>query len=1363
MSPSRGTLSGRLLPVGTALAASVLSSAGLRAQESAPYRDASRPVQERVADLLDRMTLREKFWQLYMSPGSLDDPSHDYSAGAFGLQVSMPPEPPPDSSAGALAAADAARINSIQRHFVEKTRLGIPIIPFDEALHGLVRRGATVFPQAIGLAATWDTALVRRVAGAIADETRSRGVRQVLSPVLNLADDVRWGRTEETYGEDPHLVSEMGRVFVEAFESRGVIATPKHFVANVGAGGRDSWPIHLGRRFLEEVHFPPFRVAVREAGARSVMTAYNSVDGLPATQNPWLLDGVLKGEWGFGGFVISDAAATGGATVLHMTEPSTPVAAKHAWEAGLDVVFQVTYPQHEPYLRAVEDGLVSEAVIDAAVTRVLTAKFELGLFEDPLVDPAGAARTANAPEHRALAREAARASLVLLENRGRGLPLSPAVSSIAVIGVDAIEARQGGYSAVPVAPVTILDGIRERVGPGTDVRFAPGPGRTDERTVTVPGAWLRPGPGADEGPGLAGRYWDNIELSGDPALERTDEAIDFLWTLDSPGPGIPSDSYSARWTGRLRAPPTGVTRLGVAGSDGYRLWLDGDLILDGWRKRSAGTRLAEVDLAPGSEHDLRLEFFESVGNARLKLVWDAGAGGDADERIREAVAAARGADVAIVVAGLEEGEFRDRAFLSLPGRQAELIRAVASTGTPVVVVIVGGSAVTMTDWIDEVDSVLMAWYPGEQGGAAVADVLFGDADPGGRLPITFPLSEGQLPLVYNHRPTGRGDDYADLTGRPAFPFGYGLSYAEFAYSDLAIEPDAVAPDGVIRVRARVRNTGDRAGEEVVQLYVRDLLASVARPVMALKGSRKVRLEPGASTTVEFALPAGSLAMLDADMRWLVEPGSFRVLVGRSSRDIRLHGSVEVVDAGEREGEDPVYVEEKDPLVRKKLEAWQDLKLGLLLHWGPYSQWGIVESWSLCSEDVPWCERSIEDYDEYRRAYEALQTTFDPAGFDPERWARAARDAGMKYVVFTTKHHDGFSMFDTRLTDYRITAPATPFGSDPRADVTREILDAFRAEGFMTGVYFSKPDWHSPDYWWPRFATPDRNPNYEIAKHPERWRRFVEFTHGQIDELMSRYGPVDILWLDGGWVRVMTPEEIREAMGLPDNSQLRIQSQDIDMGRLVASARRRQPGLIVVDRAVDGPWQNYLTPEARVPDEAIPYPWEVPMPMATSWSYVPDDVYKPARELVHMLADVVSKGGNLLLNIGPGPDGRWHEAAYDRLEELGAWLAVNGEAIYGTRAVPPYGEGKLRLTRRADGTVYAIYLAEEGETRLPASVSMSGLRPAAGSTVSLLGSDAELRWKVTDGGFVVEVPEDVRDDPPGDFAWVFRIPAHTPVH
>ena len=904
------------------------SAAHSQKPDTPPYRDARLPVDARVRDLLSRMTLEEKFWQLYMSPGSLDDPAHDYSHGAFGLQVPSRPsrtsarqepralpgqarpilssaEQPTAGKASALEAAraiartHAERIDAIQRYFVEQTRLGIPIIPFEEALHGLRHEGATVFPQAIALAATWDTALVERVSAAAARETRSRGIRMALSPVVNIASDVRWGRVEETYGEDPHLASAMARAFVRAFEGAGVIATPKHFVANVGDGGRDSYPIDWSERLLEEVHFPPFRAAL-DAGARSVMTAYNSVDGSPATQNRWLLNGKLKGEWGFTGFVISDAAATGGATVLHMTEATTAAATKHALEAGLDVVFQSTWEQHRPYLHAFRRGLIADSVIDAAVARVLRAKFELGLFENPYVDPDSAAYWSGHAEHRALAREAARASIVLLKNDAGVLPLRrDALRRVAVIGADAVEARLGGYSGPGIAPVSILDGIRAALGAGVEVRYARGAGRGVREYDVVASEYLASVSDGREVRGLRGEYYANTRLDGEPAIVRVDERLDFHWTFNSPGRGVARDWYSVRWTGKLTVPETGVRRIGIEGDDGYRLWLDGRLLIDNWRKRSYGTRLVEVALEPGRAYDLRVEFFETTGNARVRLVWDTGIRDDWRAAIDSAVAVARASDVAIVVAGIEEGEFRDRAFLSLPGRQEELIEAVAATGTPVVVVLVGGSAITMSRWLERVSAVLMAWYPGEEGGHAVADVLFGAYSPAGRLPITFPIAEGQLPLVYNHKPTGRGDDYLDLTGKPLFPFGHGLSYTTFEYGALAIEPAEIEPGGRARVRVTVRNTGSVAGDEVVQLYVRDVLASVARPVMELKGFARVHLAPGEQRELAFELGSEHLSMLDADLNRVVEPGVFRIMVGASSRDIRLRGDLTVRGESER--------------------------------------------------------------------------------------------------------------------------------------------------------------------------------------------------------------------------------------------------------------------------------------------------------------------------------------------------------------------------------------------------------------------------------------------------------------------------------
>jgi beta-glucosidase len=523
-------------------------------------------------------------------------------------------------------------------------------------------------------------------------------------------------------------------------------------------------------------------------------------------------------------------------------------------------------------------------VIDAAVSRVLRAKFELGLFEQPYVHPDSAAHWAGHPTHRALAREVARKSVVLLRNANSTLPLRRNLGSLAVIGTDAVEGRLGGYSGRGNGTVTILDGIQRAVL-GTTVHHTPGPGRLAPTHAVVPAAAF--------GPGLRGEYFANNRLEGEPHLVRTDDRVDFGWTLSSPARGIPYDWYSVRWTGTITAPPEGVRRLGVEGNDGYRLWVDGQLVIDNWKKRSYAARLEEVAFEPGSTHAIRVEYFESTGNARVKLVWDAGVRGEDELRasIDSAVRIAAASEVAVVVAGIEEGEFRDRALLSLPGHQEELIRAVAATGTPVVVLLVAGSAVTMTEWIDSVGAVAQVWYPGDEGGHAVADILFGEESPAGRLPFTVPMHEGQLPLTYDHKPTGRGDDYLDLTGQPLFPFGYGLSYTTFAYSNLRITPDTINADGTVTVAATITNTGSRAGDEVVQLYLRDLLASVTRPVMQLAGFTRIHLAPGEQAEVSFRVAREHLQFLDADLHWVMEPGVVRVMVGASSRDIRLRGEL----------------------------------------------------------------------------------------------------------------------------------------------------------------------------------------------------------------------------------------------------------------------------------------------------------------------------------------------------------------------------------------------------------------------------------------------------------------------------------------
>jgi beta-glucosidase len=860
------------------------------------YKDPARPIDERVNDLLGRMTIEEKFWQLFMIPGDLSDGRARYKNGIFGLNIRdqqrtvAATEQMLQYKDAGVAAQTAEKINSIQKFFVEETRLGIPIIAFDEALHGLVRNDATAFPQCIGLAATWDTAVVGKVGAAIGREARSRGIRDVLCPVINLARDVRWGRVEETFGEDPFLMSEVTAVYVRSIEELGVVVTPKHLIANVGDGGRDSYPIDFNERTLEEVYLPPFVAALKRGRVSSFMTSYNSLDGSPCTANPWLLKEKVKKEWGFDGFIISDASAVGGLLDLHHIVGTRQGSAKAAIEGGLDVIFQTAYEHHEPLLDAFRKGMVDPAAVDDAVRRVLRAKFRLGLFEHPYVDPAGAKFWSGNSDHRALALRSALESIVLLKNDRNVLPLNGTHRSIAVIGPDAVEARLGGYSGSGIRVVSILDGIRERVGATASVRYVPGCGRLDTTFVTVPPSVLITPEGRR---GLRGEYFNAIDLSGSPVVTRTDQQVDFGWTLFSADPKVNFDWFSVRWTGTLTGPSTGTIRLGVEGDDGYRLYLNDSLIIDRWQKRAFATTTVPVTMVQGSKYAVRLEFHEGVGNVRVRLVWDAGVV-DKETAIREAVAAAEASDIAIVVAGLEEGEFRDRSSLALPGRQEELIRRITATHKPVIVIIVGGSAVTMAGWLDQVGAVLDVWYPGEQGGAAVADVLFGDYSPAGRLPITFPDVVGQAPLYYNHKPTGRGDDYMDHTGKPLFPFGYGLSYTTFAYSGLRIAPDEMKPDKHVVVYCTVKNTGAVAGDEVVQLYIRDMEASVTRPVMELRGFTRVSLAPGEWKDVRFDLGFDELSMLDAHMKRVVEPGDIKIMIGSSSADIRLRGFVRVL-------------------------------------------------------------------------------------------------------------------------------------------------------------------------------------------------------------------------------------------------------------------------------------------------------------------------------------------------------------------------------------------------------------------------------------------------------------------------------------
>jgi len=872
------------------------------------YRNATLPVEERVRDLLSRMTLEEKVRQM------------DQYRGWPWLDKVHPAKPnaaAPDSEIlwdrvrKAIGTAGIGCIhdlygtpelnNRLQRYAVEETRLGIPILFASEALHGFSQPGCTIFPQAIALAATWDPALVEQVGHAVAAEARSNGVHEAFAPVLDLARDPRWGRVEETYGEDTWLASRMAVAFVRGFQGGDVsahdriVAEPKHFAGHgQPTGGLNCAPSAFGPRELHMYHLPVFRAAFVEAGAVNAMCSYNSIDGVPCAQDHRLLTGLLRDEWHMPGFVRADLGAVARLHERHCTAATKEDAIRRAIEAGVDMQYY-DFP-HEYFqntlVTMVRDGRMSEAAIDRAVGRILRVKFLLGLFDDPYVEPGLRERVVHCKEHQRIALQAAREAVCLLKNDRGLLPLPKDVGSIAVIGPGAARARLGDYSAPPYGfePVTLLDGIRRIVSPRTKVKYALGTGILPEEYRVVPQAWLGDGEGR---PGLKGEYFDGPEPQGEPAVVRRDPKIYFNWVETTPSDRIRGAAFSVRWTGVMVPDRSFEGRLGTVCSDSMRVWVDGELLVDGWGPNRDGTQSVPFAFERGREYRLRIEYRNEESGARVRFVLARRYG---DEDIREAVEAAAAADVAVVALGDSVdtcGEGADRACLDLPGRQGDLLRAVHATGTPVVLVLQNGRPLTLTWEAEHIPAIMEAWYAGEKGGRAIAEVLFGEINPAGRLSVSFPKSTGQLPVYYGRCPGG-SRNYVDSDSEPLFPFGYGLSYTTFAYDGLRIRPERIGSDGEVEVSFEVANTGTRAGDEVVQLYLRDRYSSVVRSLKELKRFRRLHLEPGQKETVVFRLGPQDLKLLNEELEWVVEPGVFDVMIGPNSAEARLTGEFEVI-------------------------------------------------------------------------------------------------------------------------------------------------------------------------------------------------------------------------------------------------------------------------------------------------------------------------------------------------------------------------------------------------------------------------------------------------------------------------------------
>jgi beta-glucosidase len=850
-----------------------------------PYLDPDRSFADRAADLVSRMTVEEKISQLMN---------------------------------------DAPAI----------PRLGVPAYEWwNEALHGVARAGAaTVFPQAIGMAASFDAPLMREVAVVISDEGRAkhhefarrgrRGRYQGLtfwSPNINIFRDPRWGRGQETYGEDPFLTTRMGVEFVKGLQGDDprylkTVATAKHYAVHSGPEPeRHSFDVRPSERDLHETYLPAFRALVQEAGVRSVMGAYNRVNGESASASPRLLGQILRRDWGFDGYVVSDCGAIDDIYQGHKLVATPEEAAALGVRNGCDLECGSVY---KSLSAALAKGLITEKEIDVALRRLFRERFALGLF-----DPPARVRYAQIPyrvnqsaAHDALARRMAQASLVLLKNDGV-LPLSRNLKTIAVIGptADDVMTLLGNYYGTPAKPSTILAGLRAAAGPQTKVLYARGAdlveGRQDPRAAPIiESSHLRSGAGGT--PGLRGEYFTNRELQGTPALTRVDPVVAFRWDRESPtadlvaqgmmpaAQGLPTDEFSVRWTGQLVPPATGRYEITVTGDDGFRLDVGGRRVIDEWttspRARAAS---AFLDLQAGQPVDVRLEYFDSIRDAEVRLGWRLPG---AKEPLAEALEAARAADVVVFAGGLtgdvEGEEMRvsypgfaggDRTGLGLPASQDKLLRAVHAVGKPVVLVLTTGSAIAV-EWAKQnLPAILVAWYPGQRGGDAVSDVLFGEANPSGRLPVTFYKSVEQLPPFADYDMKGR--TYRYFEGEPLYPFGHGLSYTRFAYSGLALDRATAAATDTIEASAVVENAGARAGHEVVQLYVRALSPKVAMPRKQLRGFARVLLAPGEQRRVTFRLrPQEDLARYDpARKAFVVDPGEYEVQLGASSADVRL--------------------------------------------------------------------------------------------------------------------------------------------------------------------------------------------------------------------------------------------------------------------------------------------------------------------------------------------------------------------------------------------------------------------------------------------------------------------------------------------
>ncbi len=865
-----------------------------------PYQNSNLSIEERLDDLIPRMTMEEKLRQVdqyAMHEFVVTDAKNHATALDYDAMDNIIG----DTSLGTIQARyiGPELLNELQRYAVEKTRLGIPILYCEEALHAFTHPDATCFPQQIGMAATFDPEWGYKMGRAIATETRSYGICETYSPVMDLARDPRYGRTEETYGEDTHLSAEFARETVlglqgDSLKANNTVASePKHYVGYGNPiGGLNCAPSMMGRHDVLAYCMPVFEAAFVDGKATNTMCSYNAIDGTPVAMDHEILTDILRDKFGMPGFVRSDMTAVSMLHTAHAVAATKKEAIKLGVTAGVDV--QLYDFSHEEWQNGIkeliEEGQMDEALLDQACRRMLRVKFMCGLFDNPYVDETLYKKVVRCDEHLELAKNIAEEGATLLKNEHNLLPLSKkGIKKIAVVGPLANKEALGDYTnSLPRERcITLYQGISQllkEAGSDTEVVWDKGCNILSDDIKPMNHWWMR---SEDDQPGLTARYYNGAAIEGEPVVTRVDQQINFNWIYTKPHQDVDTKQFCVLWTGTLVPPETFEGNIGLSSLDSMKLYIDDELLVDGWGEGKDANKMVPFTFEAGRKYDIRIEYRNDMRGVRVIFGFNKG-----NEDYTRALQLAKEADIVIAAVGDSDetsGENFDRTDLNLPGNQLDFVKKISAVNPNVVMVLHSGRPMSITWEQDNLPAILCAYFPGERGGAALANVLFGDVNPSGRLPYSYPRTVGQIPCHYGRFPAG-GRRYVEMDWNPLYPFGYGLSYTTFAYSQMKFSASEISPNDSVDVTFTVTNTGDRFGKEVAQVYLHDSFSSTVKPIRELAGFKKVALNPGESKEVTITIGYKQMRTLTSKFEWVVEPGEFEVFLCNNAANVLDEGN-----------------------------------------------------------------------------------------------------------------------------------------------------------------------------------------------------------------------------------------------------------------------------------------------------------------------------------------------------------------------------------------------------------------------------------------------------------------------------------------